>query len=273
MPRLKTPLVVCSLLAFGTLFAARHDDLVVHMTFDNEAFPLQNFAPDSHAIDITVVGDAIAPTWVAGKFGRAAKFTAGSTAGLPRLTRDWAISLGRLDRFYQGSFTAAFWVNLSASNPGMLFTNKRNNGMSTGWGFGAARGRHFVLNPIGGTGFASGANLQHGKWTHLATVVDRSVGKAFFYVNGRRYGEYALPSVDATLGDSVATVIGAAGTGEFGADALVDEVAIWKRALTEVELASIGAEGKRIPEPAAYGWMALGTAGVVALVARRRRRA
>lgn len=281
MPRLSrfvTPIAIA--LASVTVHAARQDGLVVYLTFDDANTPLRNLAPvvpGREPVEPVKIGDALEPKFTAGRYGNAAIFNCPSAPKIsgrnvvnPVPTRDWAISLGKLDDVYAGSFTVSCWVNIPQTNTGVIIGNKESFNIASGWNLSARFAKHYLIQPFGGAaleGFTGGLEK---KWRNIVYVVDRSTGTADIYLDGKKEKAFKLPSADAKLGEGLATVIGASAAGTFGTQCAVDEVGIWNRALSEAEITSIGT-GKRIPEASSYAWVGLGAAAVTAAIARRRR--
>jgi len=107
---------------------------------------------------------------------------------------------------------------------------------------------HFGINPSGnlsgGTGDgATWATVQSshavtaGTWMHVAMVVDRSANTLVLYADGVSVGSSAWTAVPSTTTDDL-TVGRGYGTGE-SFDGTIDEFAIWKRALSPTEIATV----------------------------------
>jgi hypothetical protein len=281
MPRLSrivTPLAIT--LVSVAAHAARQDGLVVYMTFDDANEPLKNLAPlvpGREPIEPTKIGDGLEAKFSEGRYGKAALFNAppvpkssGTTTVKPVLTKDWAVSLGKLDDVYAGSFTVSCWINIPVGNPGVIIGNKESFTIASGWNLSSRYGQHYLIQPFGGSaleGFTVGLEK---KWRNVVYVVNRSTGAADIFVDGKKEKSFKLPSADTKLGEGLATVIGASATGTYGTQCSVDEVGIWNRALSEAEITALGS-GKRIPEASSYAWAGLGVSAATAAIIRRRR--
>lgn len=274
--------ILLALSAFGPLaHAARQDGLVVYLNFDeterregdDNSGPLRNLAPNS-PVTVQAKGDSIQPTLANdGRFGHAAYFQSRAKAGR---INDWAISLGKLDSVYSGSFTVAYWVQAPSSQPAVFFGNKEvANAFAPGILFTAIPNAGFQLK--GATGAiieGSPAGLHDNNWHHVALVVDRTAGTAAFYLDGKPVldSPKKLNDPDVKLDGGSTTYIGADSSEKNAAKMKVDDFGLWSRALSPAEVLAMGSgAGKRIPEPAAYG-AAVGAAGLLAARLARRRR-
>lgn len=264
------------------LHAARQDGLVVYMNFDDErevegvdnTGPLRNLAADSE-VRGKRIGLAMEPTLVAGRFGKAAEFknSAGGNA-----IDDWAINLGKLDEVYAGNFTVACWVRYTDSHKGVIVGNKElGNAYAAGWLFRAEYGKHFHAAPVGQSSFdLSAPKPTDGAWHHWAAVVNREgEGSVSFYFDGKLVKSTKLATATASLGAGRDTLVGAGADEKNGAakKLAVDDLGIWRRALSEAEITALGSgTGKRIPESSSLVWAGAGAA-VAGLAWVRRRRA
>ena len=269
--------IAAVLLLTPAAFAARQDGLVGYFTFDDENAPLKNSAPENGLVPMEGkrLGDAIGMTFAPGKFNRAAAFA--NTGGSARIN-DWAVSLGNLDKLYAGNFTVAFWMLVDKSQEGVVIGDKESFGIAPGWTVGQRSGNHYNLRTLGGSeSKAYTFGLERKGWTHVALTVDRDRGDATFYIDGGKANHtYKLNDPKAVLGDNVATVVGAASNGTFGAKALVDELGIWNRVLSKTEIESLGRDDKdhvarRIPETSSLAWLG-GAVALAGIAVRRRRR-
>jgi hypothetical protein len=86
-----------------------------------------------------------------------------------------------------------------------------------------------------------GGPLQLNIWTHVALTIDLDAGRVRTYVNGALVKEYGVPttlSISQRTGD---LRIGSGSLGSGGYSGLIDEVALYNRALTLPEVLSIAA--------------------------------
>jgi len=117
------------------------------------------------------------------------------------------------------------------------------------WFFYVARGKAgFYIRQDGGT--ASGGadtTLTNGEWHHVAAVYDDSQQTVYFYLNG-------APDGSATFADSMASGYWTSlsvGRCYYGSawqwNGLIDEVAVWNRALSSQEISSLYTGGGPVP--------------------------
>jgi hypothetical protein len=82
-----------------------------------------------------------------------------------------------------------------------------------------------------------------GTWHHVLAVVDRSQNSAFAYIDGALSAKWTLDSL-GTLATGNTITIGEDPTGAYGAAIFdLDDLAIWNRALSSYEAASIYTAG------------------------------
>ncbi|MBN8215767.1 MAG: hypothetical protein J0L75_03955 [Spirochaetes bacterium] len=142
----------------------------------------------------------------------------------------------------KGDFTLLFWVKASSFGKqrrlfGMdkcfpafyISMDVREDG---NFSFGAAGKNSQGKSVSGGSG--GGAQLALGAWTHVAATFDRGAKKARLYVDGKQKAEGGIPAdfdVDLSCDKGF-------GIGNWQAlDALLDEVRIYRRALSADEIA------------------------------------
>lgn len=153
-----------------------------------------------------------------------------------------------------GAISFADWINVTtapASNVAMTFNLSADNSASS------YTNQAFTYRDSGGTkqmywirtrnGIASTENINNytltpGTWYHVVATYDGTTLKT--YVNGTKLGvETAASGTGANLGRSSATSIGAqeytAGTANEYFSGLVDETAIWSKALTQTEITDL----------------------------------
>ena len=170
-----------------------------------------------------------------------------------------SINLGDHADFDFGSnqdFTISIWFNRlgkmennndlgGGSTDATLISDKNwASGGNIGWGIFAASDGGVKFNISNGStrrdktiaaGFGSGG-VADGQWHHLVVSVDRS-GNAKFYIDGKAKGTLSLPSGNIHTGLPV--VIGADGERNYPWGGKIDEVAIWRRAITAAEAKTI----------------------------------
>lgn len=266
-------LFAVALLAAAPLHAARQDGLVLYMNFDSDADLLRNSVSDSPLPPASKFGDSLEIATTEGRFGKALLFTNSTQAAYANC----AVDLGKLGDVYSGSFTVACWVKFKSSHNGVILANKESgNAASPGFVVTAGRtNRVSVTSDSGSLLNVTGGESITGAWHHWAMVADRKAGTVGFFLDGKLVDSRSLNGSGTKLDNGLSTMIGAGSDGKNGSSVAVDDVGVWDRALTEKELADLGAgTGKRIPEPGTYGLVA-GVAGAAAafVVRRRRKRA
>ena len=280
MPR--TPgilsLLACSLLTFAnTAQAARQDGLAVYLNFDesdkregdDNSGPLRNLVANSD-IRVEAKGESLQLTTTEGRFGKAAVFTNKPSAGR---INNWAVSLGKLESLYAGSFTVAYWVKASDQQNAVHFSNQEfGNAFAPGVLMAGSGGKGFRLAGTAGSIAEAGSpGIADGKWHHVALTVDRAAAIATFYVDGKSLLSKPLGDADTKLDNGASTYIGAGADEKNAANMSVDDFGLWTRALSTREIEAMGAgNGRRIPEPSTYA--AAGAAGLLAAWAAKRRR-
>ncbi len=144
-----------------------------------------------------------------------------------------------------GNFTVVFWVKPDASNASSSSVVDKLNDGNDGYRFRREGGTNakiaFFVQKFGvGSATARSVALTDRVWSHIAGVYDGS--NLIIYTNGVA-GE--SPAYTAGAGNStLAFQIGARANGQFF-DGLVDEVAVFNRALNAREIAEIYNNGLR----------------------------
>jgi len=172
------------------------------------------------------------------------------------------VTLGTPDDFTFGAdtdFSVSFWVrDTSPTGEFPLIANKNwASANNPGWGIAVGADGGLRWNLAGTPGSAksytgSAGTLTNGIWHHVAVTFQRN-GNATTYLDGAVAGVTALSasSNDVTTAASLALNIGQDGTGAFtgggsaGINAGLDDLGIWRRALTTNEVYLIFAKGAR----------------------------
>lgn len=187
-------------------------------------------------------GELVGTTAALGKSGRFGK-------GLQVWRSNGAVLLPAFDLGDQ--FTLSIWAKLNsvASQALTLFANKGSTATADGfffhvsdWSTGNGALRFNVGNGTTGSTPKSSTNsaVSFGEWNHIVAVVNRSALTVDLYVNGLRVGAGA--SLVAGFNTSNAIQIGKA-FGNSNADGLLDEAAIWTRALSAGEVLELYRRG------------------------------
>jgi len=249
------------------------NDLVLHLTFDNTLN--DNSGRGNNATYVSSNGlsiQPVSPTYVSGKLGQGFRFNTYSDASLIEYA-----TLGYPADLKFGTatdFTVAFWINTFSTNIAndcaYIANRNWNSSSSVGWGVFAQSGRTTVRVHYFSTSGTSirpntpaGENLYDGAWHHLVVTCQRG-GTFKVYVDGvlESSGTFAASSNSFdtdTLnvnGIPLAINIGQDGTGTYTqaaggpnppatagtaglTNAAIDDLGIWRRLLTDLEVASV----------------------------------
>jgi hypothetical protein len=226
-------------------------NLVAHITFDG------NYNDTSgHVNDATAVGG---PTLVAGKLGQAMKFTTtqdGST--IQYATLGYPDDLKFVDTV---DFSVSFWANYTQSVDDPPFISNKNWASSgnRGWGIFTQDNGHYRVNTTGtgGTKYDLGSGstplVRDGTWHNILLSHARGA-----LVSVYTDGVLTSTRPDLTTGNidtddlSYNVNIGQDGLGTYTdggsagiTNALIDDVGIWRRALSSQEALAIYTAGQR----------------------------
>jgi hypothetical protein len=258
------PLFLAALLA-GALLAPNAadgatilDGLIVHLSFDGN---YQNTAPAA-VVQANPVGT---PTLEAGRIGSGALHYSNAKDG----SFFNYVTLGSPPELNFGGttdFSVSFWakINSSTDDPAFLSNKNWNSGDNVGWVI-ATDGDQAIQWNLRESGKGrldydgNGALFNDGEWHNIVMSFDRD-GFAQTYIDGVLVNSTFIGPPTETL-DALVTNIGQDGTGTYtdggaaGIDALIDDVAIWRRTLDSVEAAGIYAAGTNgasvltVPDP------------------------
>jgi len=237
---------VTSQVARVTVFAGPvNQDLVAWLKFDG------NFRDSSgHANHGTAVGS---PTFASGRVGQAAFISVSGDASVRNyVTLGYPPDL----RFGAGDFSVAFWTSFTnqSSDPTFISNKDWDSSSNIGWGVFAQGGGNIRINATGtpaGSGnrmnTTSTPVIRDGAWHHVAVSFWRGGKLTSTYVDGALVNVSPLAiagSVD-TVNQGFAVNIGQDGTGLYAAllEALMDEVQLWRRALTPQDVAALHGKG------------------------------
>lgn len=226
------------MLAAGPAGAA-DPTLVLHLKLDEISGTLAADASGS-GNDGAVTTGASGPAWTVGRVGRALEFDDLAGAGARWLAVPWDPSLA-----ITNGLTAMAWIRLrnvdrgeqgiigrSASTDWRLHMRRRDRRIT----FVVDTGSRRTLNAD-----LPGAGVVVGTWYHLAATYDGN--RMRIYVNGsevatRTCSGNVQVSPDASLPLGVGAFPSQVGRWEDDFPGALDEVKIWKRALTQAEIQS-----------------------------------
>ncbi|HEX3359325.1 MAG TPA: LamG-like jellyroll fold domain-containing protein, partial [Tepidisphaeraceae bacterium] len=252
--------------------------LVMHLTFDNtlvDATGRGNSATSMHTTFTAT--NTVAPTYASdGKLGQAFHYSSdmgpplGDGNGSPTTTNNFYATLGvRPDLLFgtDMSFTIAYWIRLPANYTGgdlPFFTDTVNSTFGSGYvlapSFGpdavgastgtAPGGWAMSVFDVAGAGagyYGEIGSINDGNWHHLVHVIQRGVGTVT-YLDGAvaKASKQAGTSVGAASGSLDSTppnpaTIGQDPTGHYGETGSgdIDDLGVWRKALTPLEAASL----------------------------------
>lgn len=224
-------------------------DLLVHLTLDGSCADASG-----HGNGGVLQGKAV---WVDGKSGKGLAFDgSGGHVEIP--------SAPALDQVNQGSYTLSAWFKPADVPPGKEAENNASYSIlnKVGWHEGLRYSNekrfvfeHWLAGPKPEEPEWKGAGTweaeyEPGAWHHVAGVVDRAAGATRIYVNGElvNSGEWDANAKARDYGKATWKV-GTAAPGSqqwaWPAKGAIDDVRIYKRALTDAEVASLCKEGAK----------------------------
>ncbi len=153
-------------------------------------------------------------------------------------------------------FSVSFWFKVNVMQNAFMVSRGNRGSGNEGWSAWFENGNlHTRANGVGlGGGDRVGKNfpgIQEGEWYHLAIVFDREQNKMISYIDASDDGwnvgggggqtDNLVPGADFTAGEDL--IIGARTGGGFAFDGQIDDVALWKRALSGEEVAMLHESG------------------------------
>lgn len=147
-----------------------------------------------------------------------------------------------------GSFTLSLWVMTRCTKDSVILNKYSSAGMESGYLLamdGASNGGKPRLRISSGTGartFKGTGKLNDGAWHHLAVVVDRENSRVSFYVDGVASGATAGNTSGNLDGTAKFSIGKSSYTGTWWQGA-VDELRVYSRVLSDIELAWLAADG------------------------------
>ena len=256
-PRILTAALTAAVLtglAASQAHAAITDGLAVHLKFDGTY-------NNGIVNDVTAVPVG-SPTFVAGKLGQGVRLNTtkdGQTNNYVTLGTGGGIAFG--SGASAVDFSVAFWVKYASSADDHPFISNKNwgSGSNRGWGLFTQSGGNFKIN------YRDDVNARHdvtasqiirdGNWHHIAMSAVRS-GMATLFIDGTNAASVSIaPDAGKAVG-LIDTIdlgynlnLGQDGTGTYTdggsseIDMMMDDVGIWRRALSASEVAAIYTAG------------------------------
>ncbi|HXP61879.1 MAG TPA: LamG-like jellyroll fold domain-containing protein [Dongiaceae bacterium] len=217
-------------------FANLTNALVLHLTFDGNTADTSGRQNNASAIGT--------PTFVPGRLNQAIALSTVQNASYNYLTV--SDNNGDLSFTVTNSFTVALWLNFTTGfNDLPIIGNAVNSTYQTGWVLTEDVGKFewsavgsdtgsVIANPVGGP------LINDGNWHHLAVVFDRSASNAVSYVDGQWIDTRSIASLGSLITGNALT-IGQDPTGTYGVGGTfgLDDLGIWRRALSGYEILSI----------------------------------
>jgi hypothetical protein len=188
------------------------------------------FADTSIARRKTACTDPDCPTaGVPGRDNQAASFNALPGHSYDHLTLANSEINGFTDRL-----TAAAWVKLNSASGDQRIVGAATTSTIDGWGFGT-RGAELLFNTFGVKEYvSSGANLQTGRWYHVAAVFDSSGSKTMqFYLDGQPLGAAIADVAPGRPDTSDSLLVGEAWHG------IIDDLTILNAALGPAQMSEL----------------------------------
>ena len=246
--------------------------LVAHLTFDGNLTDTSGRGNNATYATNGTAGDPN-PTFVPGKIGQAFEYT----TLIDGTKFDYATFGYPPDLMLDtNSFSVSMWVNYTNQNDDLPFISNKdwNSSGNRGWGMFSQSGGNFRLNLTGPNGGADKFStspatiLRDGTWHNLimSVVRDSAAGTITAYVDGAAVYQGTLVtqgSIDTaglpfqneqsrTSGQTTCAVnIGQDGTGvyfdqgsAYNINAKIDDLGIWRRALTSGEASAIYTAGQ-----------------------------
>jgi hypothetical protein len=216
-------------------FANLTNDLVLHLRFDGNYLDSSGRGNDANAVG--------SPTFLGGEVGQAVHIA--TTPGNNYLVvSDNAGDLAFEDT---NSFTVAFWVRYTDRfNDNPIIGNSINSTYQLGWVFtdeggklewslvSTANSANYLRDPVPGSPV-----IGDGAWHNVVGAVDREQQMASAYIDGVLASSWSIAGLGSLNPGNLIT-IGQDPNGSYGSETFdMDDVGIWRRALTAYEAAGV----------------------------------
>lgn len=220
-------------------FANLTNGLVLHLRFDGDYLDTSGRGNDAYAVG--------SPTFLAGEVRQAVHIATTPNNNYVAVVDN----AGDLSFDETASFSLSFWVRYTARfNDTPIIGNALNSTYQLGWVFTDEGGRlewslastansgAFVRDPVSGSPV-----IGDGAWHNVIGVVDRAGQAALVYIDGAFVSSWSIAGL-GTLSYGNPITIGQDPTGNYGTATFdLDDLGIWRRALTSYEAASVYGAG------------------------------
>jgi hypothetical protein len=222
-------------------FANLTNGLVLHLTFDGNYLDSSGRTNDAAAIG--------APAFISGRLGEAIHLSSSPETGTNYLTisdTNGDLSFGDTD-----SFSVSFWLRFTNGfNDLPIIGDSVNSTYQPGWVMTEDNNQFewtLVGVDVGGTiaDPTGGPLINDGAWHQIVAVFDRTSGMGSSFVDGVKVDSRSIASV-GNLITGYPLTMGQDPTGAYGVAGAfdVDDLGIWRRALSDYEAVSIYAAGQ-----------------------------
>ena len=209
------------LMPFGaTALDLKDDELLLYLSFnEGKGKAIEDLSP--HGNDAELVGDG---DWVDGKFGKALEFGQAGEVKAPYIELN------------EKSFTVTMWVKpaLSGGDQQCVFTQTQVNAQNTSLHYRIYNGTvrmGFYANDLDAP-----TAVKADKWAHITFWLDVKGKSRQIYIDGKSVVEDAGKAGIEYLGTAGDTMIGSWGATGQKFNGVIDEVAVWDRALSEDDI-------------------------------------
>lgn len=226
------------------------DNLVAYWKLDEAS----GNAIDSHSNGLTLT-DTNTVGSAAGKINTGRQFDRASNRYFTRASES-------LLQFGNVNFTISFWVKFLSISTGQQLVAKRNgsssreveislNGVSNKIAFELFNGSSTTIAIV-----TTAAAVSAGPWFH---IVARHTASTWINLKINDGAAVTASDVGTAGTNSTAFTVGnfASGTSTTAADAIIDELAIWKRTLSDAEVTAVYNSGNGLAYPFASGGVGL----------------
>jgi hypothetical protein len=154
-------------------------------------------------------------------------------------------------------FTISLWVNQAVTPANSSYIFETRQGQYSGFAILTISDNRIVMGGRADNGFilggASQGPLNNGQWYHVAAVFDRVADELRFYLDGSLQSTQNLAAATGfTASDKLFLGAVSSQNDSYNFNGHVDEVQVYERALSGVEILSL------VPEPSSLALLALG---------------